>query len=107
MSITVALVADAFQLLYTNLFSRDFRKSLRLHQMCERELLPLARTFLLGYFGRSLKPEYATAQPGAKTGMGRFDFMVGEVAVEFAVRRDSDPRPHCLGRGTSASARSC
>ncbi|MCL4841815.1 MAG: hypothetical protein KJZ79_08245 [Bryobacteraceae bacterium] len=92
MPVTVKSVAEAFELLYTSLLSRDFSKSLRLHEWGEQKLLPLVRTFLLGYFGESAVPEAGVVLPGALTGRGRVDFIVSNVAVEFVVRRPNAPR---------------
>jgi hypothetical protein len=94
MSVGIANVVDAFKLLYTGFLSRNFGKSLRLNERGERDLLPLVRTFLLGRFGDSLIPEAKTKLPGSPSGNGRLDFIVGKVAVEFAVR------PPKAGRAT-------
>lgn len=87
MSVTVKAVVEAFDLLFTSLHSKDFRKTLPLHEFGERELLPLVRTFLLGYFGESLVPEAKSSLPGSLTGYGKIDFLIENVAVEFAVRK--------------------
>ena len=50
MGVTVNEVVDAFDLLYQSLLSNKFSKSLRLHEWGEKDLLPLVRTYLLGYF---------------------------------------------------------
>lgn len=84
---SVSQVIDAFQLLYTGLRDPSFRKSLPLDKWPEKQLLPLVRTFLLGYFGPKARPEFGTVLPGALSGFGRVDFLVYGVAVEFAVRR--------------------
>jgi hypothetical protein len=83
---SVKAVVEAFELLYTSLHSREYRKSLNLHECGERELLPIVRCFLLGYFGK-ITPELARQLPGTSTGTGRIDFCVDGVAVEFAVRK--------------------
>lgn len=48
---SVSQVVEAFELLYTGLRDSSFRKSLPLDKWSEKQLLPLVRTFLLGYFG--------------------------------------------------------
>jgi len=83
---TIKSVVEAFGLLYESLHSRDYRKSLNMHEVGERELLPIVRSFLLGCFGE-ITPEQVCVLPGAPTGVGRIDFCVGGVAVEFAVRK--------------------
>ena len=92
MGVGIGNTAEAFDLLYRSLWQRDFRKSVDLHKHPERKLLPLVRTFLLGYFGESLVPEASSVLPGSLSGYGRIDFLVGDVAVEFVVRRPSASR---------------
>lgn len=89
MAVTVNEVREAFQLLYCNILDRKFRKTLDLHHWSEKEMLPLVRTFLLGWFGRCV-PEVTVRLPSAPSGYGRIDFLLGDVAVEFAVRRPLD-----------------
>jgi hypothetical protein len=89
MAVAVKDVVSAFVVFYDGLFDREFRKSYRFHEYSERELLPLVRMFLLGWFG-SVAPELKSKLPGCLTGQGRIDFVVGDIAVEFAVRRPSD-----------------
>lgn len=86
-TITVSEVVEAFDLLFSSIRSQTFSKTLRLHEFSEQELLPLVRTFLLGYFGESLVPEAKTKLPGSLSGSGRIDFLIDNVAVELAVRR--------------------
>lgn len=87
MALTITEVAEAFDLLFTSLQAPKFSKTLRLHEWGERELLPLVRTFLLGYFGESLVPEAKAKLPGTLTGNGYIDFIIDNVAVELAVRK--------------------
>lgn len=93
---SVSQVIAAFELLYAGLRNREFRKSLPLHEWSERQLLPLVRTFLLGYFGPKARPEHSTVLPNGLSGMGRIDFLVYGVAVEFAVRRPYYPKSDLL-----------
>ncbi|QRK08043.1 hypothetical protein JQX13_50185 [Archangium violaceum] len=93
---SVREVINAFELLFTSLRRREFRKSFRFDLWSERDLLPLVRTFLLGYFGPRAEPERVTLLPGKLTGYGRFDFMVYDVAVEFVVRRPGCPKTDVL-----------
>ena len=51
--------------------------------------LPLVRTFLLGYF-REVTPEKPVTLPTTATGKGKIDFLIDDVAVEFAVRTKSN-----------------
>lgn len=89
MRVTIAQVVDAFDLLYNNIHDRDFRKTLKIDEWSERELLPLVRTFLLGYFGMCA-PEVKVRLPGGRSGYGYVDFKIGNIAVELAVRRPRD-----------------
>jgi hypothetical protein len=89
MRVTLAQIVDAFDLLYENIHNRQFRKTLSLNWWSERELLPLVRAFLLGYFG-VCAPEVKVKLPGSSTGRGLVDFKIGNVAVELAVRRPDD-----------------
>ena len=95
---SVSQVIDAFTLLHAGLRDRAFRKSLPPNRWSERELLPLVRTFLLGYFGPRARPEHNTVLPGGLSGWGRVDFLVYGVAVEVAVRRPWCPRADPLPR---------
>ncbi|ESQ81989.1 hypothetical protein [Asticcacaulis benevestitus] len=91
MSVTIKEVTEAFEFFYEALHSRDFRKTLPLNKMSERELLPLVRTYLLGYFW-DVAPEVRSSLPGTLTGEGSIDFVVGDVAIELAVRRPKDSK---------------
>lgn len=87
MSVTVKEVVEAFELLFISLHRKEFTKTLCLNEWGEMELLPLVRTYLLGYFGESLVPEAKTKLPGSLSGNGYIDFLIDNVAVEFAVRK--------------------
>jgi hypothetical protein len=102
MAVPVKTVVKAFNLLYSNLLSRDFGKSLRFHHKGESDLLPLVRTFLLGYFEEDLIPEAKSKLPGSPSGNGRIDFIVGDVAVEFAVRKPKQSKTN-LSHVTNSS----
>jgi hypothetical protein len=101
MAVAVKDIVDAFEVLYDSLFDRDFRKSYRFHEYSERELLPLVRMFLLGWFG-GVAPELQSKLAGCLTGQGRIDFLVDNIAVEFAVRRPRD-RKAALSQVTNAT----
>lgn len=101
MSTAVRDVVEAFEVFYDGLYDRDFRKSYRFHEYSERELLPLARMFLLGWFG-SVSPELRSKLPGCLTRQGRIDFVIDGIAVEFAVRRPGE-RKTALSEVTNAT----
>jgi hypothetical protein len=92
MAVTVKEVIEAFDLLFDSLHRKEFTKTLRLNEWGEQELLPLVRTFLLGYFGESLVPEAKTRLPGSLSGDGYIDFLIDHTAVEFVVRKPSAAR---------------
>lgn len=74
---------EAFYRLYQAYRNKRFTKTLNFTQKTEREILPLVRSYLLGYF-EHLEPE-VMIQVGSNY-RGRFDFLINNVAVEFAVR---------------------
>lgn len=86
MATTITEIIDAFDLYYRALHSREFCKTLKLNELSERELHPLMRSFLLGYFG-DVSPEVMADLPGSKSRYGRIDYVIDDVAVELAVRR--------------------
>jgi hypothetical protein len=96
---------EAFGLFYESLWRREFRKSLDFHTWSEQQLLPLVRTFLLGYFGESLVPEASSALPLSLSGRGRIDFMIGDLAVEFVVRRPTAGRACISPQANSTEVR--
>ena len=87
MSVTVTEVIDAFDLLFSSINNKEFSKTLCLKEWGERDLLPLVRAFLLGYFGESIIPEAKSKLPGSLSGNGYIDFIIDNVAVELAVRK--------------------
>ncbi|EJL37555.1 hypothetical protein PMI01_00633 [Caulobacter sp. AP07] len=93
---SISQVIDAFELFHQSLRRPEFRKSFRFDHWSERQLLPLVRAFLLGYFGPRAEPERMTVLPGKLTGQGRVDFIVYDVAVELAVRRPWCPKAELL-----------
>lgn len=95
MVITRKQIQDAFQLLFEGILDPKFNKSLYLESWGERALLPLVRTFLLGYFGE-LEAEVTSKLPSSLSGKGRLDFLVENVAVEFAVRIPGE-NPRIIG----------
>lgn len=85
MLVTRKQIQDAFELLFRGILDPEFSKSLRLETWGEKALLPLVRTYLLGYF-RNPRIEVTSKFPWNQSGKGRLDFCIGNVAVEFAVR---------------------
>ncbi|EAB9500322.1 hypothetical protein DL160_10020 [Salmonella enterica subsp. enterica serovar Typhimurium] len=92
MATTIKAVVESFEYLFSSLYRQEFVKTLRLNECNERELLPLVRCYLLGWFGDNLTPEVRARLPGALSGNGYIDFVIDDVAVEFAVRRPDAPK---------------
>ena len=86
MPVTIKDARAAFALYFEALNDRAFRKSQKLNELSEQQLHPLVRSFLLGYFG-SVSPEVTSKLPTSLTGRGRIDYVVGNLAIEFAVRQ--------------------
>ena len=81
MAITILEVDEAFQLLFESFIKKKFSKSLYLDYWGEKDLLPLVRTYLLGYFGQSIVPEAESELPGTLSGYGRIDFLIKKTAI--------------------------
>lgn len=87
MATTITSVVESFEYFFHSLYRPEFVKTLRLNECNERELLPLVRCYLLVYFADAVSPEVQGKLPGTITGNGYIDFVIDDVAVEFAVRR--------------------
>lgn len=87
MATTITSVTESFEYFFHSLYRQEFVKTLRLNECNERELLPLVRCYLLGYFSDAVSPEVQGKLPGTITGNGYIDFVIDDVAVEFAVRK--------------------
>jgi hypothetical protein len=74
MSVSVSEVVNSFRYLYASLWRKEFTKTLCPGEYSERELLPLLRFYLLGWFGDKVSPEVPGILPGALRGSGRLDF---------------------------------
>lgn len=92
MSTTITEVTECFEYFFSSLYRREFVKTLRLNEYSERELLPLVRCYLLGWFADHLLPEVKGVLPGSVSGYGYIDFVIDDVAVEFAVRKPTAAR---------------
>lgn len=66
MSTTITEVTECFEYFFSSLYRREFVKTLRLNEYSERELLPLVRCYLLGWFADYLLLEVKGALPGSK-----------------------------------------
>ncbi|WP_337028670.1 hypothetical protein [Pantoea eucalypti] len=89
MATTITSVTNSFEYFFHSLYRTEFVKTLRLNECSERELLPLVRCYLLGCFSDDVSPEVKGKLPGSITGNGYIDFVIDDVAVEFAVRKPS------------------
>ncbi|CAM3954281.1 hypothetical protein [Aeromonas bestiarum] len=92
MSTTITKVTECFEYFFSSLYRREFVKTLRLNECSERELLPLVRCYFLGWFADHVSPEVKGALPGTVSGYGYIDFVIDDVAVEFAVRKPTAAR---------------
>lgn len=89
---TITEITDCFEYFFSSLYRREFVKTLRLSECSERELLPLVRCYLLGWFADNVSPEVKSKLPGTVSGHGYIDFVIDDVAVEFAVRKPTAAR---------------
>ncbi len=92
MATTITEITDCFEYFFSSLYRREFVKTLRLNECSERELLPLVRCYLLGWFADNVSPEVKSKLPGSVSGHGYIDFVIDDVAVEFAVRKPTAAR---------------
>ncbi|MCZ0881022.1 hypothetical protein OYS97_01155 [Raoultella ornithinolytica] len=92
MATTITEITDCFEYFFSSLYRREFVKTLRLNECSERELLPLVRCYLLGWFADNVSPEVKSRLPGTVSGHGFIDFVIDDVAVEFAVRKPTAAR---------------
>ena len=92
MATTITEITDCFEYFFSSLYRREFVKTLRLNECSERELLPLVRCYLLGWFADNVSPEVKSKLPGTVSGHGYIDFVIDDVAVEFAVRKPTAAR---------------
>lgn len=90
MPVRVSDIQESFLHLYENIRDPDFAKTHGFSSWMERQLLPLVRFYLLGRYG-SVSPEVTARLVRAAGGSGRVDFVVGNTAIELAVRS-----PTCL-----------
>ncbi len=92
MATTITEITECFEYFFSSLYRRVFVKTLRLNKCSERELLPLIRCYLLGWFADNVSPEVKSKLPGTVSGHGYIDFVIDDVAVEFAVRKPTAAR---------------
>ncbi|HCL7691785.1 TPA: hypothetical protein N2Y06_003455, partial [Escherichia coli] len=92
MATTITEITECFEYFFSSLYRREFVKTLRLNECSERELLPLVRCYLLGWFADNVSPEVKSKLPGTVSGHGYIDFVIDDVAVEFAVRKPTAAR---------------
>ena len=92
MATTITEIMECFEYFFSPLYRREFVKTLRLNECSERELLPLVRCYLLGWFADNVSPEVKSKLPGTVSGHGYIDFVIDDVAVEFAVRKPTAAR---------------
>lgn len=86
MTISIRDVVESFEYLFDSFYRKEFIKTHRFNKGNERELLPLVRWYLLGRYDDRVYPEFKARLQGSLTGNGYIDFVIGDIAVEFAVR---------------------
>jgi hypothetical protein len=96
MATNITEAHTAFELLFSKLIDKSFAKTLGFEEWGEKNLLPSVRTFLLGYFRHSVTPEVQSPLPGTVTGIGKIDFLIDDIAIEFAVRKPNDSKNKIL-----------
>ena len=84
--VSIKEVREAFEVLFDALLDPAFRKTSDFRQLSERPLLSYIRFFLLGWFG-DVAPEARARLAAGRS--GRFDFLVGNTAIEVAVKSSS------------------
>jgi len=89
---TISEITDYFEYFFSSLYRREFVITLSLNECSERELLPLVRCYLLGWFADNVSSEVKSKLPGSVSGHGFIDFAIDDVAVEFAVRKPTAAR---------------
>lgn len=92
MTISIRDVVDSFEYLFDSFYRKEFIKTHRFNKGNERELLPLVRWYLLGRYDDLVYPEFKSRLQGSPTGNGYIDFVIDDIAVEFAVRIASAPK---------------
>ncbi|MBF0383902.1 MAG: hypothetical protein HQL69_23040 [Magnetococcales bacterium] len=95
--VTIKQVGEAFHHLFSHLTTPEFRKSNNFASLNEQEMLLLVRFFLLGRFSDVRAEHLSDYWPNK-----RIDFMVGDVAVEMAVR-PYDKGQHRLNQSINTS----
>ena len=89
---SIDTIATAFAHLYSGLQQPRLTKAKKMSGWNEQQLLPLVRFYLYGRFGSILQPEYPISTWSNKSTKGRLDFLIGKIAVEFAVRNNGKGR---------------
>lgn len=84
---TITAVTEAISDCWDVLHDPGFAKTIRFESVGERPLLPLVGMFLAGRFPQVAREQRA-ALPGSGSGAGRLDYVIGDVAIELAVRKD-------------------
>tara|TARA_B100000315_G_C14197248_1_gene415988 strand:+ start:44 stop:571 length:528 start_codon:yes stop_codon:yes gene_type:complete len=79
-------VKESFLLLHKQMRKKDFSKTKYFDWWKEQDILTHVRFYLLGYF-QKIKSEVQTELIGSPTKVGYFDFVINNVAIEFAIRR--------------------
>ena len=87
--ISIEQIRESFLFMHESMADYDFSKTMSFNWWNEKDILPNERFFLLGYFG-AIEPEVKTELRGKYSEEGFIDFVVDNVAIEFAVRKPDD-----------------
>ena len=78
MATTITEITECFEYFFSSLIAGSSSKALRLNECSERELLPLVRCYLLGWFADNVSPEVKSKLPGTVSGHGYIDFVIDD-----------------------------
>jgi hypothetical protein len=99
MSISIKKIGDECEFFFSKSNDRRFLKTWRIADWGERDgILPALKWYLAGCFGNAVYPE----ENVSKDNLSRVDFLIGDVAVEVAVRT-SKSKKYPLSNSANAS----
>ncbi len=89
---TITEITDCFEYFFSSLYRREFVKTLRLNECVASGITASGTLLSLGWFADNVSPEVKSKLPGTVSGHGYIDFVIDNVAVEFAVRKPTAAR---------------
>lgn len=88
MTISVRNVVERFEYLFNSFYRKEFIKTHSFNTITKRELLSLVKWFLLCRYNDRVYPKFKARLQGSATGNGYIDFVISDIAAEFAVRSE-------------------